>query len=364
MFDIKTKTKEILEGSIIDSGTGVNLYTPDGKRDYPALWTRDFAYMVEYARDLIPDEDIEKAIEYILDGAKADGWIPDRVYTKCNPVYTAGDDSFPALPNLDNGCFIILCANSYLKTIDENKAKELFLKWKDALCKGIDCLPKSDKGFILNDSNPPHSPYGFTDTVSKGGELAFESLLLWRAEKELSFWLETVGLPNDKYLQAALNIENNFVDTFLQDNGMFKAATEVCAQTDIWCSCYAVSIGFPISQEIQKGIYKWIADNYDKVVYCGQLRQLPIGEYWERTFVYVKEETYQNGAFWATPIVWLYDTLKNYNLQLAKQTFEDILDYFEKFGIFECVNGENRKLDTYVASATNVYGLFKQISNE
>lgn len=364
MFDIKLKTKEILEGSVIVSSNGVRMYTPDGKGNYPALWTRDFAYMVENAKDLISDEDAEKGIEYILSAADDNGWIPDRVYADGNGVYTAGDNTFPGLPNLDNGCFIILCANSYLKVIDENKAKALFLKWKDALCKGLDCLPISEKGFILNDSTPPHSPYGFTDTVSKEGELAFESLLLWRAQKELGFWLEKVGLDNAKYLQGAKKIEDNFLNTFLQENGMLKAATKVCSQTDIWGSCYAVSIGFPMNEETKKGIYEWISANYERIVHCGQLRQLPYGEYWEKTFVFVREETYQNGAFWSTPIIWLYDTLKNYNLPLARKTFDDIMSYFEEFGIFECVNGENRQLDTYVASATNVYGLYKQISNE
>ena len=39
---------------------------------------------------------------------------------------------------------------------------------------------------------------------------------------------------------------------------------------------------------------------------------------------------------------------------------KDILEYFENYGVFECVNGEYRNLDTYVASATNVYRICKK----
>ena len=363
MFDIKAQTEKILKDCIIKSNTDVNLYTPDGKRNYGSLWTRDFAYMVEYASDLIPDEDIENAIEYLLNAADQNGWIPDRVGGTGRMAYTAGGPDFPASPNLDNGPFIILCVNSYLKTVDPQKAEAMFLKWKDALCRGIDCLPVNEKGLILNVAEPPHSPYGFTDTVSKQGELAFESLLLWRAQKELSSLLLKYGFPCEKYLENLKRLEDSFEITFLQDNGMLKAATKVCAQTDVWGSCYAVSIGFPLSKNVKKSICSWLCENYNGVVHFGQLRQLPANEYWEKTFVEVKEGTYQNGAYWATPIVWLYDALKEFNKPLADKTFEDIMLYFEKYGIFECVNGEDRKLETYVVSATNTYGLYKKLFN-
>ncbi len=36
------------------------------------------------------------------------------------------------------------------------------------------------------------------------------------------------------------------------------------------------------------------------------------------------------------------------------------MDYFEIVGIFECINGEYRKLDTFVASIVTLYGLSKR----
>ena len=48
-MDMKATAKKLIEGSVILSDDGRRLYTPDGMGNYPCLWTRDFAYMVEYA---------------------------------------------------------------------------------------------------------------------------------------------------------------------------------------------------------------------------------------------------------------------------------------------------------------------------
>ena len=73
----------------------------------------------------------------------------------------------------------------------------------------------------------------------------------------------------------------------------------------------------------------------------------------DRLFVPVNPGEYQNGAFWATPIEWLCAALAAADLALARKTLDDLLRYFDRFGVYECVNGEQRRLDTYVASAAN-----------
>ena len=359
MFDIKRVTQQYLKGCIIKAYDGTNMYTPDGVASYAAFWTRDFSYMVEEAKELIPSEDIEKGIEYLLRGADQNGWIPDRVESDGYAKYTAGG-GLPASPNLDNGCFLCLLANDYLSTLPDDQAKAIFLKWKDGLQKGIDCLPIAENGLIENEATPPHSPYGFTDTVSKTGYLAFESLLLWRAQKAMCFWLNKYGFTTETYAENCKKIEQNFTKIFLCEDGMFRAATKVCAQTDIWASCYAVSNDFPLKDEVKKGVAKWLIAHYDTIVEGGQIKHLPKGEYWEKTFLPVENETYQNGAFWAVPIKWFCDAVAVLDRKLAEKTIFDVLDYFEKYGVYECVNGEWRKLKPYVASATNVYGACKK----
>ncbi|MBR6790333.1 MAG: hypothetical protein IKM31_05645 [Oscillospiraceae bacterium] len=361
MFDIRETTERFLKGCVIPAENGVRLYTPDGKGAYAALWTRDFAYMVEYAADLLDGEDIRRAIQLIIDHPDENGWIADRIDIAGEGIYTAGDENFPALPNLDNGCFLCLCADHYLKTLPAAEACAQFLLWQDTLCRGIDCLPKDPDGFILNETVPAHSPYGFTDTVCKTGLLCFETLLLWRAMKALCGWFAACGQPCARYERRCTAIEKKLFDVFCGENGMLRASTGLCAQIDIWASCFAVSAGFPMSIEQQSRIAVWMAGHYDDVVQDGQLRHLPAGEYWERTFIDVEKGTYQNGAFWATPFVWLYDTLSVGSPALARRALSDILCYFERHGVFECVNGSYRQLDTYVASAAAVYSVCKRL---
>ena len=360
-MDIKKLTQDILEGSVIKSHNGVDLFTPDGTRYYPALWTRDLAYMMEYAGELIGQQRCEDCVEYLLDGADANGWIPDRVYGDGYAAYTAGDGDFPAKPNLDNGPYIIIAADAYLKTLPEEKAKALFTKWEKQLCAGIDCLPKNADGIICNETTPPHSPYGFTDCIVKTGLLSFETLLLWQSIKQMLHWQEKFTAPREDYTAMKASIEAVFADLFVSDQGMLYSATGIGKQLDVWGSCLALTLDFPLEKTQKDKLAAWLIAHYDEIVYHGQIRHLPAGQYWEKTLVDVPENTYQNGAFWATPIAWFAQALMGYDPALAKKTVEDLLKFFEEKGVFECVYAPNDyyKLDTYVASATNAYGAAK-----
>ena len=360
MPNIKALTKTLLDGCVIPSNSGIRLYTPDGMANYPALWTRDFAYMVEYAGDLLADADIQNAIEYLIGGADKNGWIPDRVDQNGCPRYTAGGDDFPALPNLDNGSFLIIAADAFLEKLTAPRAAELFSWWKEALVKGILCLPTDENGFIENVSTPLHSPYGFTDTIAKSGLLCFETLLLWKAQKAL---LKRLGKSDALAAELQKNvdsIEKNLTRVFMDESGMLLAATGQCRQIDVWASCLAISIGFPLTKTEKAGISAWVIRNYASVVQKGQIRHLPSGEYWEKTLIPVEQGTYQNGAYWATPTGWFVDAIMDDDPFLALQTARDVLTDFEENGVYECINGDYRKLDTYVASAANVYGMCKK----
>lgn len=353
MWNIEATTRKILEGSVIVAKNGTRMYTPDGLGNYAALWTRDFAYMVEYAGDLIDTGDIYRCIEHLMGGTAKNGWIPDRVDANANVFYTAGDSRFPALPNLDNGPYLAIAADCCLSKLPEDQAAELFSRWKDVLCAGVDCLPIDENGVIINDSEPAHSPYGFTDCIRKTGLLAMETLLLWRA---LGILARRMGAEGSRYRMWKKSIEASFCDLFWDERGALLAATGVCRQIDVWATCLAVSVGFPLGEERKAAVARWLIENYDGIVQRGQIRHLPAGEFWQETFNGVEPGTYQNGAFWATPTGWFVDAIIDADRALAEKTLRDVLADFEANGVFECVNGDYRKLDTYVVSATNVYG--------
>ena len=360
MDDMKSRMEALLKGCAITAYDGTRLYTPDGRGFYPALWTRDFSYMVEGAGELIPAEDIRKCVDYLLSHAAEDGWIPDRVYADGSVRYAAGGEGFPGLNNLDNGPFLVLIADEYLKMCSPEDAKAQFEKWQKGLCAGVDCLETDARGLVYNDSERAHSPYGFTDCIKKTGSLCMESLLLWRALKALACWQRTCGMNGEGCESRAKRIEQNLWDAFASGDGLLYASTQICRQRDVWASCYALSIDFPLNGEQKDILARRLLNGKAEFVQRGQIRHLPEGEFWQETFVPVPKGEYQNGAYWATASGWYAEAVARADENAAREVLDEVLSDFEENGIFECVRGEYRKLDTYVASAANVYRVFKK----
>jgi hypothetical protein len=360
---LQRATKKLLDGCIIKASDGTPLYTPDGKAHYAALWTRDFAYMVENAGYLMSITNIERCIDYLVKGIRADGAVPDRVQVDGRPVYAAGAPESPlGEPNIDNAQFLVFAVNAYLGMVPADRRAALYAKWSPQLLKGMDYIPRAASGLVWNDPTKPHSPYGFTDTVGKTGELFMESLLYWRAAKMLAR-LESAygsGKASDELIARAAVIERNIGSLWDEKTGMFFAASKDCRQTDIWGNSFAVYSDFPLAEKRGR-IVNWIASNYDRYIWHGQVRHLPKGEYWERQLMPVEKERYQNGAYWATGAGWVMWALNERNPVLAKRMFREIIEDFRTGGICECVNAGYRQLESYVDSATNPLAAARKI---
>lgn len=355
--------KREIEGSIVYADNGVPMYTPDGVKNYNALWTRDFTYMLEYGGDYIPTENAVACIEYLLEHVhEGDCWLPDRVYANGAVNYAAGDMPF-SRANLDNSAFIVIALDCALSRMRTEDGKVMFSKWESTIRTALNSLAKDENGLVYNDPLNPHSPYGFTDCVCKTGSLMMESLLLWRAESLLAKWQNTYGLDASESERNAKRIEDVLVQTFINEDGMLNAATVDCCQSDIWGSCYAISIGFPMTDSVKKSISDYIAANYDGLVQMGQIRHTAPGTYWQKLLSGVNEGDYQNGAYWATPSGWVIDALEPYHPDLAMITLQDLITYFEQVGIYECINGNNRKLNHYGASASNILPAARRLLN-
>ena len=125
--ELKKWTEEELEGCKRKTDSGITILTPDGMGNYDALWTRDFAYMAEYAGDLIPDALLQDGVEYLLSHQRqTDGWYPDRVDTHGTAIYSAGNPDLPCgEANLDNTPFLAIAFALLLDRVDADRAKEL-----------------------------------------------------------------------------------------------------------------------------------------------------------------------------------------------------------------------------------------------
>jgi len=347
-----------LAGCRIVAHDGTALFTPDGLGHYGALWTRDFAYMVENAWPLLAPEQVRAAIEYLLRGQRADGCIPDRVQADGRAVYSAGAADCPlGEPPTDNGPFMVNLVYDYACNTGDF---ELAKRWLGALGRGLDYIPRSPTGLVYIAPGRPRSPYGFTDTIAKTGELLFSSLLYWDACRKMAVLADRCGIASYPYPQRADQVARALTRLWDEQAGAYRAATGDCNQIDIWGTAYALYIG-AVQGERQGRALAFLRDHYADYVYRGQVRHLLRGEYWQKTLIPVERETYQNGAYWATASGWVIAALTQIAPSLARRMAEDLLADLHDNGIYECVNEGYGKLEHYVVSATNPLGALRRL---
>ena len=353
---MREATMEQLQGCRVKGADDTWIHTPDGIGNYKALWTRDYYYMVEYAGDLMDPEEIRASIYYLLNGQREDGCIPDRVNISGKAVYSPGPDDAPMADHaMDNGPFMALLVCSYVRQF---KDESLFRDVEGKLLLGLDFINRDETGLVYNNPVNPQCTYGFTDIVKKTGHLLFSSLLYYKACREMEALCGKYHVGNSEvYKTRADKIQDNINILLDQDSGMFWAADRDCRQIDIWGSAYAVNVGIT-SIEQGKRISEYLSRNADDIILHGQIRHLSASDAgWNNLFIPCAEGTYQNGAYWATPLAWMVPVIAIEDLPLAKTIVQDAIDDFQENGINECINKGYIKIPNYVASATNVYCL-------
>lgn len=353
---MKEATLKQLEGCRINGAGGTWLHTPDGVGNYKALWTRDFYYMVEYAGDLMDPNEIKASIYYLLNGQRQDGCIPDRVNVAGQAVYSPGPPGKPMADNaLDNGSFMAMLVCSY---VHQYQDEALFKEVEPQLNKALEFVNITNEGLVYNDPEDPQCVYGFTDIVKKTGNLLFSSLLFYKANLEMYRLCEKYEFGTfEVYKKRFENIRKNINILWNEDIGMFLAADIDCRQPDIWGSAYAVDVGITSEKQTRR-IAKYLVDHLGGISLKGQIRHLPISEgSWDQLFKPCEEGTYQNGAYWATPLAWVIPVIARSNQDLAGKVLKTAITDFQENGINECINTDYVKVPNFVVSATNVYGL-------
>lgn len=353
---MKEATLTQLKGCRVKGANGTWIHTPDGSANYKALWTRDSYYMVEYAGDLMDPSEIKGSIYYLLDGQREDGCMPDRVNAAGQPIYSPGAPGNPLADHaLDNGAFMAMMVCSY---VNQHNDGDLFREVEPKLSRGLDHVRLKESGLVFSDPNNPQCVYGFTDIVKKTGNLLFCSLLYFKACIEMQQLCERYECGNaNKYFRRSEYIRQTIYKLWDGDIGMFWAADGDCKQIDIWGSAYAVDVGVTEEEDSQK-IAKYLVDHYDEIAMNGQIRHLPGSDtHWEKLFIECPEGTYQNGAYWATPLAWMVPVIALHDKNKAKEVLEAVIEDFQENGINECINEGYKKVPEFVVSATNVYSL-------
>ena len=356
----KAARKE-LAGARVPAHDGTILFMPDGLGFYGALWTRDFAYLVRNVFALLQPDEAHRAVTYLLREQRNDGCVPDRVQLDGIAVYSAGHPDTPlGDPPTDNSSFMVSLVYAYAQ-----QAGDLGFARKnlEPLRRALDFTPRSPAGMVHIPPGQRQSPYGFTDTVAKTGELLFSSLLYWAACQEMAELCEQCGENAALYRRRAAAIELGAERLWDDEVGAYRAATEACNQIDIWGSAFAVYIDFVHGQRRQR-LLRFLRDRYQDYVWRGQVRHLLRGEYWERllkTKYPIERDTYQDGAYWATASGWVIYSLAQIDADLARRMLADLLHDFQEVGIYECINVGYRKAEHYLPSVVNPLGALRRI---
>ncbi len=349
---LEKEAHRIIRASMRTMNDGTAAFPPQVGIGYEAFWLRDYAYTLEGSVNSYSDKELVDACKLFIRGMRADGAAVDCIKFDGTPIYKPGFGSMGKNPVADGSQFTVAVAwQSYQKTKDRRLLKTII----DPLVKAMNAVPRNPDThlvYIIPGNEQDRCAYGFTDTISKQGDLLFCSLLYVQASRRLSDLLNEFGRTNDagnwknESEVVAESIRKIFWDS---QTGLFRAATLRCKEHDIWGSAFAVYLGVADNEQ-QISIATYFQKNYKQIVQNGQIRHLPGGVYWEQAMC--KRDTYQNGAYWATPTGWFVYTLDLVDTERANQTVIDMVNDFKKNGANEWIFDTKYQLPNYLASAS------------
>ena len=348
---LESESHRLIRASERKMKDGTSAFPPQVGIGYEAFWLRDFAYTLEGSLDSYSEKELLQACRIFIRSIRADGAGVDCVAFDGRPIYKPGFGTMGANPVADGSQFTIAVAwHTYRKTKDSEFLGQII----DDLVRTMNAVPLNPETRLVHikDDDWDRCPYGFTDTVRMQGDVLFCSLLYVEASRRLSDLLNVVGRKDEAEIWFhEANVTAKSIRKILWDSqtGLFRAATIRCKEHHIWGSAFAVYLG--ITDEGQsRAIAKYFRDNYLQIVQKGQIRHLPAGVYWETCVA--AQDTYQNGAYWATPTGWFVYTLDLVDPKLADQTVIDIVTDFKENSACEWLFVEKHRLPNYLASAS------------
>ena len=246
--------------------------------------------------------------------------------------------------------------------VNASSAGALFCTLLPQVERGFAFLAYASDGLVYNDPLSPNRTYGFTDTVAKQGRLLVSSLLVMQAHDALSRWAAATGCGNaTHHADSAARIRAAVPAVFYdRASGYFLACDQgPNALPDIWGSALAVHLNATTSEAQARRIVDNFAASEASLFQQGQLRHLPAGVFWGKCFFGCpRRGTYQNGAFWGTPLAWVAPVLVRYGqAPMALRQLSAAAASFASGGVMECINANisYHGAEQYVDTATNAY---------
>lgn len=357
------------------NNTGTILIRPGGRDCYPSFWIRDYAMSIETG--MIP---LEEQLQMLLFTAarQADqswitgggslvpvGAIPDHIrFTDGLPVYYPGTYSYTAqgspmwrIPPYCDQFYFIHMAWCYVTTGSDPAVLSQLVNNRsliDRLMLAYGMVPENPAtGMVTISPDFQTCDFGFRDVIGMTGDICFGSLLKFQAAMEMSELLAMTGEEDraEFYRKAADKIRMGMMPVFGLQGGMVRASTGVGSQPDVWATAYAVYLGIldkGPAREASEALSKGYRDGV--LAMEGQIRHVMTTDNFSETTMWEKSavpiNSYQNGAYWATPTGWVCFAMAITDPESARQLAAEYVENLRKTdfrlgpefgGPYECV---------------------------
>lgn len=286
-------------------------FMPDAAGAYNALWTRDHAYVLWHMPNVVTPLEIERFVRNRIAtrttsatvdpdggtfGAAGDNFVADRIAANGTPVFKNAGMS--KLPFMDGIAFTILSLWVHWK---RTNSTALFEELKADIDVCLASLPRSSSGCVYSDPLAPSIDYGFTDTIKKTGDVTYGTALLAWAYKMMA------EMNGEKWWEGGTyttlrNVAQDGLATLRKPSGWYAGSSgNNAAVDDVWATALIAAEGLCTPQEARdSGVVLRDAFLDGTITSRGWVRHLPSPQVWSGTVTPVN--TYQNGAYWLTPL--------------------------------------------------------------
>lgn len=379
--------------------TGGILIRPGGRNSYPAFWIRDYAMSIQSgfvtqeeqkhmllltAKTQSDEFKFTKWGSFIRKGAVADHIRIDDgkpIYFPGTYSYeNQGDKKWGMQPPFCDQFFFIQMAFHYVTafsafhSLNENING---IRLLDRLELAYQMPPIDSITRLIEVNNENRGvDFGFRDAIYITGKLCFASLLKYQASLQLALLFLEMGDKKKAlmYKNEATKIKNSIIKTFKNKDGMLLASTETSAQADVWATSLAIHFDILRGNNRLKAA-KHLLQGYisGELSQNGNIRHILKSDdfnensSWEKSLV--PKDTYQNGAYWGTPVGWVCKSIAYVDQvaaqKLASEYIQDLRESdFRKGGDFgapwECFNGNAKQNPVYLTSVAVPFIIFNE----
>ena len=407
---LEQMVKDVMEASRIYPGQKISkdfgpnqtegvLIRPGGRTSYPAFWIRDYAMSIEtgyvsekeqkHMLELTASTQSDSLIRTKWGTSIPKGSIADHIrIDDGKPIYFPGTYSFEnqgekkwgMQPPFCDQFFFIQMAYFYVKSFSKTPtlSKEINgVKLINRLEQAYQMPPSHPRSHLVQvDETNRGVDFGFRDAIYITGKLCYASLLKYQAAKQMAY---LYGKMRNKsmslrYQQEANLLKLSIIRTFIDTRGMLRASTGMSGQADVWATSLAINLGVLTGKSRLKAA-QYLRDAYlrGELSQKGNIRHVIKSDdfsatsAWEKSVVPIN--TYQNGAYWGTPVGWVCQAIAYVDLpsaqKLAKEFIQELREGdFRKGDTFgspwECFNDKLTQNPVYLTSVAVPLIIFKK----